>query len=100
MWAFNVTGVFEAASHSRSATNSYAMFHVPAKPDDDIALRCISESQRFGVGLVLFTDPADFSTWDFNVDPVRREPEPALLEQIVTTQLSERARNRLSRWNK
>ena len=28
-WQFNVTGVFEAAAHSRSATHSYAMFQLP-----------------------------------------------------------------------
>jgi hypothetical protein len=40
------------------------------------------------------------TTWDFKVDPVRREPDPALLEQFVAVQLSEEARDKLLRWGK
>ncbi|GAB4568359.1 MAG: hypothetical protein Tsb0020_21720 [Haliangiales bacterium] len=99
-WAFDVTGVFEAAAHSRSATHSYAMFHVDDEPDEETVLRCITESQRFGVGLVLFTDPTDFEKWDFKIDPIRHEPDPALLEEFVATQLSQTARTKLLRWGK
>lgn len=100
IWAFDVTGVYEASAHSRSATHSYAMFHIPDKPDEDNVVRCAGEAQRLGLGLVLFTDPTDFSKWDFKVEPVRREPDPALLEQFVATQLSEEARTKLLRWGK
>lgn len=101
-WEFSVTGVFEAAAHSRSATHSYVMFHIPAgsEPAEDLVERCAAEAQRFGVGLVVFTDPNDFKTWDFRVDPVRREPDPALLEQFIATQMSDQARAKLARWSK
>lgn len=101
-WEFSVTGVFEAAAHSRSATHSYVMFHVPSgtEPPDDLVERCAAEAQRFGVGLVVFADPTDFKTWDFRVDPVRREPDPALLEQFIATQMSDEAKAKLARWSK
>jgi hypothetical protein len=95
---FSVIGIFEAAAHSRAATHSYAVFHVP-EPDDRLQ-RCVAEAQRFQVGLVVFADPADFSTWDFLVDPIRHQPDPELLEQFVATQLSNDAKDTLIRWQK
>ncbi len=99
-WQFNITGVFEAAAHARSATHSYALFETPEKVDDSDVSRLVSEAQRMGVGLILFEKPDDFETWDFKVDPVRQEPDPALLEQFVVTQLSDKARSKLLRWSK
>jgi hypothetical protein len=101
-WEFSVTGVFEAAAHSRSATHSYVAFHVPDLSEiaDDLIERCVTEAQRFGVGLVIISDPRDFKTWDFRVDPVRHQPDPALIEQFVATQMSDEARAKLARWQK
>jgi hypothetical protein len=101
-WEFSVTGVFEAAAHARASTNAYAMFHVPTLSDkaEETLDRCVAEAQRFGVGLVVLGSPKDFSTWDFKVDPVRREPDPALLEQFIASQMSEKAKSKLARWQK
>ncbi|AKF86607.1 hypothetical protein MFUL124B02_30195 [Myxococcus fulvus 124B02] len=99
-WEFNVTGIFEAAAHARTATHAFALLQLPDDPDDSDISRLTSEAQRMGVGLILFQDPSDFETWDFMVDPVRKEPDPSLLEQFVVTQLSETARNKLLRWGK
>ncbi|NVJ25793.1 MULTISPECIES: hypothetical protein [Myxococcus] len=99
-WEFNVTGIFEAAAHARTATHAFALLELPLNPDDSDKARLTSEAQRMGVGLILFQDPTDFETWDFMVDPVRKEPDPSLLEQFVVTQLSETARTKLLRWGK
>ncbi|MBK6918825.1 MAG: hypothetical protein IPH07_15645 [Deltaproteobacteria bacterium] len=98
----SVIGVFEAAAHSRAATHSFSLFHVPEPlpENDDMLQRCVAEAQRFQVGLVVFADPADFSTWDFLVDPIRHQPDPELLEQFVATQLSNDAKDTLIRWQK
>ncbi|WNG35366.1 hypothetical protein F0U61_18085 [Archangium violaceum] len=99
-WQFNITGVFEAAAHARTATHSFALFETPEKVDPSDEARLVAEAQRMGVGLIFFEKPDDFETWDFMVDPVRQEPDPALLEQFVVTQLSEKARAKLLRWSK
>lgn len=105
-WQFNVTGIFEAAAHARASTHSYVLFQTPPgfdEADGEISLdvaRLISESQRLGVGMVLFEKAEAFETWDFKVDPVRRQPDPALLEEFVVTQLSNEAKNHLLRWGK
>lgn len=100
-WEFGVTGVFEAAAHARCATHSYAMFHVGADFDaeSELSMRVQSEAQRMGIGLILFSDPNDFQTWDPKVDPSRNETDPALLDLFVS-QMSENAREKLSRWSK
>ncbi|MBL0693994.1 hypothetical protein [Comamonas sp. JC664] len=99
-WEFNVTGIFEAAAHARTATHAFALLEMPQSPDDSDISRLTSEAQRMGVGLILFQDPNDFDTWDFLVDPIRKEPDPSLLEQFVVTQLSGEARDKLLRWGK
>ncbi len=101
-WELGITGVFEAAAHSRSSTHSYVLFHVSniSKENQELLNRCENEAQRFGIGLIIFSDAGDFSTWDVRVDPVRREPDPELLEQFIATQLSPEAHARLARWQK
>lgn len=99
-WEFNITGIFEAAAHARTATHAFALLETPENPDESDISRLASEAQRMGVGLILFQSPSDFDTWDFLVDPVRKEPDPSLLEQFVVTQLSSEARDKLLRWGK
>ncbi|HRI07294.1 MAG TPA: hypothetical protein PKW35_05730, partial [Nannocystaceae bacterium] len=100
-WSFNVIGVFEATAHARASTQSYAMYHIDSIDDPpENHQRIVGEAQRLGVGLIFFQDAADFQTWDIVVDPVRREPDPALLEEMSALQLSEAGRDLLIRWGK
>ena len=59
-----MTGVFEALSHRRTATQAYVWLHVPTRveSDDDIVAvlsRINDEARRHGVGLIVGSDPAD-----------------------------------------
>ncbi len=101
-WSVNVTGIYEAAAHSRCATQSFCAYHVEdidGIPEDEVG-RLVGEAQRLGVGLIFFTDPADYSTWDLRVMPVRREPDPSLLEEFIATQVSDYGQDQLLRWSK
>ncbi len=100
--SFDVVGIFEAAAHNRYATHSYAMFHVDRDYDSrgEAILRMVSEAQRLGVGLILFTDAEDFSTWDVRVESRRHTPDPALHEEFVSTQLSDLGQEKLLKWSK
>lgn len=100
-WNFSVIGVFEAAAHARASTQSYAMFHVDSiENPPEQSRRIESEAQRLGVGLVFFEDPSDFGKWNIIVEPLRREPDPALLEEMLAVQLSDHAKDVLIRWGK
>ncbi len=98
--SFNVIGLFEALAHARSSTHSWALYHVDQAMldrENDID-RMTSEALRLGVGLILFTDPADFATWDIRASSVRTTPDPALHDEFVKTQLSENTREFLLQW--
>lgn len=98
---FSVIGVFEAAAHARASTQSYAMFHVDSiESPPEQSRRIESEAQRLGVGLIIFEDPAVFDKWDIVVEPLRREPDPALLEEMLAVQLTDLAKDLLIRWGK
>jgi hypothetical protein len=64
----DVHGVYEALSHSRRAHRSYLALY--AKPSDQDAKatsrleRLKIECARTGVGLIVFTDPKNFETYD------------------------------------
>lgn len=97
-WELNVVGVAEAAAHARFATRSYVMYHLEAAeggPELDV---CVDEARRFGVGVVSFVDPRDFKTWEVHLDADRHEPDPALLDEFIATQLSDATKHELQRW--
>jgi hypothetical protein len=94
-----IDGVFEAAAHSRAATRSYLALHVaPDSPTEDQLARFEAECQRFGVGLITFTEPGAYEKWTFLVDPVRTEPDPELLEQFVRDQMIKKNQEIVRKW--
>lgn len=68
--------VFETASHSTFANKSYLMFYV--NPDEVPESDSYSEieilplCEEFGIGLVLFTDPSDYSSFVTILDEIGR----------------------------
>ena len=68
-----VHGVFEALSHSRRAHRSYLAKYTKNQESDPNAEsrldRLKVECARTGVGLIAFTDPNDFETYDTWVEP-------------------------------
>lgn len=98
--AFNVIGIFEAAAHARYSTHSWALYHVTDDTETEDTTRMAAEAQRLGIGLVFFTKPDDFETWDIRAESRRQTPDPALHEEFVSVQLSEHAKDRISKWSK
>jgi hypothetical protein len=100
-WAINVTAVYEALAHRRAATHSYVWLHVPLEKKDGMASAIdviASEAKRFGVGLVVVTDPTKYETWDEKVEAVRTEPDPEALNDFITVQLSAAAKEEIVAW--
>ncbi len=81
----DITGVFAAASHSAFATKSTLAVRRSDEIDKEDLARFESECQRFQIGLLLFsensTDPDD---WEWLVEPLRKEPDPANVEKFIT----------------
>jgi hypothetical protein len=92
-------GVFEAAAHSAFAHRSYLAF-----PDsknyatNPLFERISDECERFGLGLILFEDVANWDTYSFQVQAKVRQPEPQALNDFIKTQISEKNREEIQRW--
>ena len=86
---FSITGLFEAAAHNAFAHRSFLAIHASkldnSSPDLD---RIKTEARRLGVGVVLFTNPAEWTTYETVVDPDRREPDPANVNLFISKQIS------------
>ncbi len=98
--AIDVQCVYEALAHRRAATHAYVMLHVPT--DKQTALMetlqtVVGAARGHGVGVVTFSDPADYSTWEELNIAERVEPDPERLNQFVETQLPEQVKTKLAR---
>lgn len=95
----NMQSVFETAAHSRSATKSYlAVVGEVDSIDEAFLTRVEEECQRFGIGLILCKNPKDPASWDYRVDPLRREPDPELLEAFIQNQFPKTEQSTLRGW--
>ena len=98
--ALDVTAVFEAASHASRATRSYALLQVPTGSSDDYADiidRCVREAARLRVGLITFSSPSDWTTWETKVEAPKLDTAPEALDEFVG-HLSDAAKTRMARW--
>ena len=98
--AVDVSAVYEALSHRRSATRSYVVFHVPDDSTGSLepALEDICEEARsHGIGIIVAGQPDDYETWDERVQAVRHEPDPLRLDNFIATQLTPGTANRIAR---
>lgn len=100
-WSIDVTAVYEALGHLRSATRAYVLLHIRDDEDSDVADRLTeinAEAKRHGVGVITFADCENYDTWNEVVEPVRGEPEPRKLNDFLAKQLTDSQRERLVRW--
>lgn len=94
-----MAGVYEAAAHSAFAHRSYLAF-----PDSDeyeksaLFDRIRDECERFGLGLILFEDVADWDKYNFEVSASRNSPEPQSVNDFIKSQISEKGREEIQRW--
>ena len=95
---FSVTGVFETAAHSKYATKSYLCAYLPDGWDKTAPEyeRIKSECERFGIGLIYFTDPNDYSDYDILVEPKRSNPDPFDMDKFISIQIEDRNKKKIS----
>lgn len=99
---FNILSVFEAAAHTRFASQSYCAVYLPEKwlnfQNEIDRDRIISECKRFGVGLLAFSDPKDFKTYDFIIEPDRVSPDPEEQDKFIREQISTENQRKLQQF--
>lgn len=95
----SIAGVFETASHSRFATKSYFCLYIPRELQGDFSSdlqRIKPECERFGIGLLVFSNPKDYDTFDIVAEPTRRTPDPADMDEFIRIQISEKGKTKIS----
>jgi hypothetical protein len=83
---FDVTAIYEALSHLRSATRAYVFVEIPDEHRqrlEELIQNASKEASRHGIGLIIAKKTADFDSWDFIVEETRREPDPASLDSLT-----------------
>ena len=98
----DVTAVYEALAHRRSATRSYVLVYVP---DEKLPLfetptlaEIGDEATKHGVGFIVAGDPQDYDTWEIREEASNVIPDPARLNKFIRDQLSEGTRDEIVQW--
>ena len=97
--AIDVTAVYEALAHLRSATHAYVIFHVPNDQEESVKLAiedACHVGRRHGVGVIVMSDPCDFATWEEKEEARRVVPDPQWLDEFIAVQLSQTAHDQIA----
>lgn len=93
---YRIEGVFETAAHSRFSTRSYLLIHSSSGVSDTEEFQRVErECERFGLGLIVFTDPEDWKTYDTIQEAERRNPDPADMNSFIASQISKENQTRV-----
>lgn len=99
----DVAAVYEALAHRRAATRAYVITHMPndKRTEFDAVIDAIcDESKKFGVGVILADDPANFDTWEVLLEADRYEPDPGRLNEFIAQQTTSELKEQIVRWFK
>lgn len=94
-------GVYECAAHSAFAHRSYLAFpdsEEYATTNHPLYDRIADECERFGLGLIVFADVANWDTYTFEVSAKRNNPDPRAINDFIKGQISEKSREEIQRW--
>jgi hypothetical protein len=98
---FDVTAIYEALSHLRSATRAYVLVEI-AKARRESMIELINnaskEASRHGIGLIVADSIADFDSWEIEVEAVRKDPDPSGLDAFLSDQLNDDNQSQMRRW--
>lgn len=103
VYSFDVTAVYEALAHRRCATRSYVLAHIPAQQQEnegtaEVIEQMCADAKRHGVGVIVAADPGNYDTWDEEVEAVRFDADPVLMNDFISVQLSGGAKDEIAKW--
>jgi len=99
----NITAVYEALAHRRSATRAYVIGHISheLRKEMDSELEAVTEeAKKLGIGVIVTDEPSDFDSWEVLLDADRIEPDPARLNEFIARQTTPELREQIVRWFK
>ena len=99
----DITCVYEALAHLRSATRAYVLLHVPNDQSDQLEERLLdvyAEAKKHGVGVLTAGTPDDYETWEEIVVAARSEPDPRRLNDFLAKQFTKEQLEQIMKWFK
>lgn len=105
IWTFEVkkspciTAVYEAAAHGRFATLPFVMFPYLGETGDDLE-EIVEECKRLNIGLITFSEAANYESWNVRWEPIRRSPAPSRMEDFISRQLTHDSQNKIICWTR
>ena len=91
-----IEGVFETAAHSRFSHKSYLLIYTPSgRPNTKDFDRVERECERFGLGLITFQDPSDWESYETIQEAERRNPDPADVNDFISTQVGKQTQAKI-----
>lgn len=97
-----LAGVFECAAHSVYANRSFLAVYVPNEADKESEeyARIERECERFGLGLVIFNEPAEKDSYEVTVDAAHRTPDPVEVDKFIASQLTQKTQELILKHSK
>ncbi|MDI3283010.1 hypothetical protein [Polyangium sp. 15x6] len=99
--ALDVTGVYEALAHRRSATRAYLLCVADGPLTDGQKERIIpveEEAARHGIGLFVIDNVRDHETWTERCEARRFDADPEKLNDFIARQLSGELQQNILEW--
>lgn len=99
----DITAVYEALAHLRSATRSYVFFYVPVERREELETALVdvyAEAKKHGVGVITAGKVDDYATWEEVIEPTRSEPDPRRLNDFLAKQFTQEQREQIMKWFK
>lgn len=98
--SLDAKGVYESLSHNKASTRSYLLSTIPKENNGDNGfLRSIDDiAKKFGIGFITVSDVHDYSTWEERVESIYNDPEPQLMHDFISQQISDKGKETLLKW--
>ncbi len=101
--SIDITAVYEALSHRRSATRSYVFLYVPKEHREELdadLVEVYAEAKKHGIGVITAEKADDYATWEEVVEPIRGEPDPRRLNDFLAKQFTKDQLEKIMKWFK
>ena len=99
----DITAVYEALAHRRSATRSYVLLYIPTDRQAELEatlLEIYGEAKKHGIGVITVEKVDDYETWDEIVEPSRSEPDPRKMNDFLSMQFTKQQLEQIVKWFK
>jgi hypothetical protein len=92
----DIRAVFEAKGHARRASRSYVI--CVGDLDEQAKQDLAQVAREQSIGFILATDKDDPESWEVLIDAMRRDPDPAWIDEFVRQNFDEVQQQRIEAW--